>query len=272
MSLLQGAVLSQVSGGEGWPDDACLYQPYEDHQILLNESAPCLAVQVYIHMCGLDVKVISKMNAEFMSPTRKLPLLKCGNLVISEPTAITSLLKQKGYALGLNIDDGIQYDIKAYLELVNNVLVPAELFVTWADDTTYKQSTCKRYGSPYGWPLNNILCWMKRNEVLRYLDAVGWKKGRKTMTSLEDEVQRCCSALSEKLGDKEYFFGQQPTELDALVFGHLFTILTTRLPDNRLAETVQKFDNLVAFCRNIDKNFFAQDESDESPTRSGIDE
>nr|XP_039268504.1 metaxin-2-like [Styela clava]XP_039268505.1 metaxin-2-like [Styela clava] len=266
MSLLQGAVLSQVPGNEGWPDDACLYQPFEDHQILLNENAPCLAVQVYIHMCGLDVKVIYRTNAEFMSPTRKLPLLRCGNLVISEPTAIIGLLKQRGYALGGDLSESQQHDMKAYIELVNNVLVPAELFVTWMDDRTYKESTCKRYGSPYSWPLNTILCWIKRKEVMHYLDAVGWKKGKKTITSLEDDVQRCCSALSEKLGEKEYFLGNQPTELDALVFGHLFTILTTRLPDNRLAETVRKFDNLVAFCRNIDKNFFVQDDSNEIST------
>ena len=51
----------------------------------------------------------------------------------------------------------------------------------------------------------------------------------------------------------------RPTELDALVFGHLFTIITTKLPDNRLAESVKSFDNLVQFCKQIDRQFFGQD-------------
>ena len=50
----------------------------------------------------------------------------------------------------------------------------------------------------------------------------------------------------------------RPTELDALVFGHLYTLLTTKLPDNRLAETVKSFDNLVQFCETIDMTYFAK--------------
>ena len=32
------------------------------------------------------------------------------------------------------------------------------------------------------------------------------------------------------LENQRYFFNNKPTELDALVFGHLFSILTTALP------------------------------------------
>jgi len=53
-------------------------------------------------------------------------------------------------------------------------------------------------------------------------------------------------------------FTCRPTELDALVFGHLFTVITTTLPDNRLAKTVQQFNNLVAFCQNIERRFFKE--------------
>ena len=62
----------------------------------------------------------------------------------------------------------------------------------------------------------------------------------------------------------------RPTELDALVFGHLYTLLTTKLPDNRLAETVKRFDNLVRFCDTIDKTFFLKDIEDLG-TQSGGD-
>lgn len=47
-----------------------------------------------------------------------------------------------------------------------------------------------------------------------------------------------------------------PTELDAVVFGHLFTILTTTLPSPRLAEIVQKYGNLSELCRHIHEEYF----------------
>ena len=48
----------------------------------------------------------------------------------------------------------------------------------------------------------------------------------------------------------------RPTELDALVFGHLFSILTTPLPDTRLASIVRQHKNLVELCQTIDKEYF----------------
>ena len=48
----------------------------------------------------------------------------------------------------------------------------------------------------------------------------------------------------------------RPTELDALVFGHIFTILTTPLPDNRLASIVRQHKNLTDLCQGIDKEYF----------------
>ena len=52
----------------------------------------------------------------------------------------------------------------------------------------------------------------------------------------------------------------RPTELDALVYGHLFTLLTTHLPIKSLAHLVQSFPNLVEFCRRIDEDFFKETE------------
>ena len=52
------------------------------------------------------------------------------------------------------------------------------------------------------------------------------------------------------------FFYFRPTELDALVFGHLFSILTTPLPDTRLASIVRQHKNLVELCQTIDKEYF----------------
>ena len=40
------------------------------------------------------------------------------------------------------------------------------------------------------------------------------------------------------------------------MFGHIFTILTTPLPDNRLASIVRNHKNLTDLCQGIDKEYF----------------
>jgi hypothetical protein len=47
----------------------------------------------------------------------------------------------------------------------------------------------------------------------------------------------------------------RPTELDAVSFGHLSTILTTKLPDPRLSEVVRGYPNLVSHCNRIHSQF-----------------
>lgn len=53
-----------------------------------------------------------------------------------------------------------------------------------------------------------------------------------------------------------FSFTPRPTELDALVFGHLFTILTTQLISDVLSEKVKSYSNLIAFCRRIEQRYF----------------
>ncbi|VDN41665.1 unnamed protein product [Gongylonema pulchrum] len=54
-----------------------------------------------------------------------------------------------------------------------------------------------------------------------------------------------------------YFLGDSPTELDALAFGHLYTILTTELPNMELTNCLRRYANLTEFCQRIDKQYFA---------------
>ena len=61
-----------------------------------------------------------------------------------------------------------------------------------------------------------------------------------------------------KLQDLFLFSYFRPTELDALVFGHLFTILTTPLPDNRMSAIVRQHKNLVELCQTVDKEYFSR--------------
>ena len=55
----------------------------------------------------------------------------------------------------------------------------------------------------------------------------------------------------------------RPTELDAIVFGHLFAILNTPLPDNRLNSIIGEYQNLIELCRHIDVQYFQKSNDDD---------
>lgn len=64
-----------LSGQEGWDPYTVIYQPYEVEQLLLPDSAHCLAVQGFLKMLQLPFSVQYRMNAEYMSPSGKFRLI-----------------------------------------------------------------------------------------------------------------------------------------------------------------------------------------------------
>jgi len=252
--LANEALQIELGGGDPWPVDAQLYQPFEVEQILLNDNASCLAVQAYLHMLKLDFNVEMRANAEHMSPSGKLPFIRANNFVIAELDPIVSFVSNKGISLTEHLDSAQKADMRAYMTLVTSVLGNAELYLSWKDEVTASEVTIPRYGSVYPWPLSTLLSYQKKWSVCKKLTALGWLN--KSLDEVYQEVEQCCQALSERLENQRYFFNNKPTELDALVFGHLFAILTTPLPDARLANVVRQFKNLIDLCQHIDKEFF----------------
>ncbi|XP_076036792.1 metaxin-2-like [Oratosquilla oratoria] len=252
--LLTESISVELGAQEPWPNDVRLFQPYEVEQILLPDNAHCLAVQAFLKMCHLSYTNDMRGNAEHMSPSGKVPFIKAGAFVVAELDPIVAFVANKGVSLTDSLDTTQKADMRAYMSLVSNVLANAELYVSWVDPVTYEEVTRARYGSVYPWPLNKVLTRHKRGQILRKLRVLGWSK--KTLEEVYGEVEHCCSALSERLDNGQFFFGNRPTELDALVFGHLFTLLTTPLPDNRLATIVRSYSNLVRLCQHIEKDYF----------------
>ncbi|KAJ8926104.1 hypothetical protein NQ315_009961 [Exocentrus adspersus] len=253
MSLID-RITVELGAQEPWPKDVKLFQPYDVEQILLPDNANCLAVQAFLKMCHLEFQLELRANAESMSPTLKVPFIKAGRFVTAELEGIVQFVNGKGISLTDKLDANQKADMRAYMSLLHSVIEVAELYICWVDKETYNEVTSIRNGSIYPWPLNHIQNVIKRHQVIKKLKALSWYN--KTLEEVFQEVENCCEALSIRLDGKIYFFVDGPTELDALVFGHLFTILTTPLPRSDLANIVRKYPQLINLVKRIEDEYF----------------
>uniref|UniRef100_UPI00358F9DE0 metaxin-2-like n=1 Tax=Myxine glutinosa TaxID=7769 RepID=UPI00358F9DE0 len=251
------SLASQMAAAEPWPENASLYQLPTD-QILLSDAASCLAVQTFLKMCNLPVLVVYRTNAESMSPSGEVPFIHAGNHVVSELGPIVQFVRAKGHSLSESLDEQEKAEMKAYMELVNSSLLTAEMCILWCDKNVSSLISRPRYGSPFPFPLDIILARQKQREIVRRMKAVDWAE--KTREQIHDEVDQSCRALSQRLGNHKYFF-ESPTELDALVFGHLYSLLTTDIPGYSIPEIIRNYPNLTNFCKNIDAHYFSQNKA-----------
>lgn len=239
-------------------EEFILYHSIESDQMLLPETAYFIAVKTYFRMLDLPLTCESRSNAEFLSPngtTTKVPVLRCGTELVSEFRPIYQYLLGEGHSLWPeDCDPREQLKFRSALASMDDVFINAELYFCWVYDDVRTSITNSRYGCPYEWPLNHIQCWRKLREVKRSLEVDDYLDLE--MFDVMTIVKHHCEELSEKLGDQTFFNGKYPTEFDALIFGHLYAILSTNLRSQLLAEEINKKPNLVDFCKNIESTYF----------------
>ncbi|KXJ28324.1 metaxin-2 [Exaiptasia diaphana] len=248
------AVLTAFATEPGeWPEDVELYQP-DKSNMLLTDAAKCTSVEVYLKFCRLPYTSKFCQNAEFMSPNGEVPLLRAKKEIAGGTQAVFSYVQNKGLSTSNDLEPQEKAEMMAYISLVEMSLLPAELHMLWCNKDWSLRSR-HQYGNQYPLPLNVILSYKKKWSVWSYLRAINWHL--KTEQEVIEEFKRCCQALSEKLGDHNYFMQDRPTELDAIVFGHLYALLTRYQVNDSLSSVVRKHKNLMDFVNRIVENFMS---------------
>ena len=70
------------------------------------------------------------------------------------------------------------------------------------------------------------------------------------------DAEKCLTLLSNRLGDSKYFFGNQPTSLDAIVYSYLAPLLKTPFPNSTLQNHLKACTNLVTFVARISQKYY----------------
>ncbi|XP_028911842.1 metaxin-1 isoform X2 [Ornithorhynchus anatinus] len=192
-----------------------------------------LAVLTYARFTGAPLKV-HKIANPWRSPSGTLPALKTGDSgVISRPHGIITHLRRQKYNADYDLSARQGADTLAFVSLLEEKLLPV----------------------------------LRRN--LRRLQGLrGERDGRdeeEPEKELYREARECLTLLSQRLGRRQFFFGDSPASLDAFVFSHVALLLHVQLPSGKLQAHVRTLTNLTAFCTRILRLYFARDPGEFQP-------
>ncbi|KAJ3176315.1 metaxin 1 [Geranomyces variabilis] len=218
----------------------------------------CLASIAYLQWSEVRW-MVNECNNAAVSPRGELPMLRDGLLEPVVGTAkIIAHLKKKGHDLDQHLSATQVAECLAYTSLVEEKLYEALLFSWWLEAQNVMKSTRPTIAkSLRGWAGMRIPTQLqqKAEARLKKYRKVAYK-GKET-NEIYVLAREWYAALANKLGNQQYFFGDRPSSLDAVVFGHLALHCIPSLAEPTLFSILTfEFPTLHAYCDRLRTELF----------------
>lgn len=235
-----------------------LYVPLHKKQQLQEQSACCIGIQALLSALGINFEVTERQNAEWMSKNGQVPLLIGNNGskdIFSGWRKITEALETNEIVLCPEENRKEQKELFKMMDIIERV----ELYHSWCDPTTVGNVTKERYTKSLDAQFfaKYFIFKARQDQVHSYLQIYNWHKLKPK--EVMGRFREILSVFSTQLGNKKYLLGNRISEIDCLLFGHLYVILTTQyfsVLGPKLADIVHEFQNLVDLTSLIDREIF----------------
>lgn len=220
----------------------------------LPDASPFVVkVDAYLRMTGLEYEYEGGMQNLKKAPKGKLPLLEDDDKIIADSQFIIEYLKT---AKGADLDTWLADEERAISHLVTKSLDENLYFCLvhsrWVNEYTWPTVKANLF-SEMPFPLKHIVPAILRHGVISAQRKQGM--GRHSNEELLTIANHSFQSMSALLGDQRYFFGDQPSTLDAAAYGHLAAFISVSL-DNEFNAKAREYENLVAYCRNIEQQYY----------------
>jgi glutathione S-transferase len=187
------------------------------------------------------------------APKGKLPYIRDGEIVVADSTLIRMYLEKK-YSIDFDRtlstrDRGIAWSAEKMLE---DHLYWVLIYWRWVKDANFEKGP-KAFFKRAPALIRPLVMTMVRRKVRSNLHAHGL--GRHSEEETTAMATRSIDALSQTLGDSQYFMGSAPCGADATVFSFVAGVLCP-LFDSPVRDKMASTPNLVAYCDRMMKEFY----------------
>ncbi|CAG2163441.1 unnamed protein product [Oppiella nova] len=227
-----------------------------------------LQMLAFCRFSGVPIKTNATNNPFWSS----LPSFRHKTTKVFEMKKLIHYLKEQNYSADFNLSAKDISDVLAYEALLKAQLEPALMWLLWCDNNNYEQLMRGWYAKRLPFPTNYFIpnhYKTAAEKTVRSRFGGQALNGDVSDTMIESaiigEAQKCLTLLSERLKD-EYFFGQNPSSFDALVFGYLAPLLKVPTHNRILQNHIKSCDNLTKFVNKILSKYFPTHKDNNSKT------
>lgn len=216
-----------------------------------------LQMMLYIKFCGAPVDIIKSVSPS-RAPSGCLPAFTCSEGTFTNFSSMTAFLRKQNYSSDHDLSARQCSDVMAYEHLLQEKLLPALIYFWWVEPKSYHAVIHSWFYSHMQYPFK---IWVPSNkhkaatELIEVLvdepdDPIAVE------TQLLRQAQECLTMISNRLGEREYFFGRSPSAIDALLVAYLAMLLKVDLKMPALQNHVKACPNLSRYVFKCLQRFF----------------
>jgi glutathione S-transferase len=212
-----------------------------------------MKAEVLLKMSGLPYRVDTSGFAK--APKGKLPYVDDDGEIVADSTFIRWHLEKKH---GIDFDRGLSPEQRAtgwaFEKMAEDSLYWTILDARWVDDANFAKGPAKFFDRVPA-PVRPLVIAMVRRKVRKSLHAHGM--GRHSPTEITALATHGIDAIADFLGGKPYFFGSEPTGVDATMFSFVAGALCPTFESPRRA-AADRHDNLKRYVGRMTARFYPE--------------
>jgi len=219
-----------------------------------NLSNFCVKVETYLKMAGLPYKVVRTIPLK--GPKGKLPFIEDNGKSIGDSRFIIEYLKE---TYGDKVDEHLTTEQEAVSNamqrLIEDDLYWVVIYTRWGKrDINWAENKQAIFGAlpPV---VRDIIAFLARKQILKQFHGQGM--GRHSEEQIYHLGKQDLDTLSNFLGEKTWFMGENPTTLDASAFGSLVNILHCPI-QSPIKDHLKTLTNLMTFCERMKKQYYSE--------------
>ncbi|XP_034942670.1 metaxin-1 isoform X2 [Chelonus insularis] len=220
----------------------------------------CLQILAYARFCNVPLRINPTCNP-FRTPNGSLPVLHTGTNILNSVEGILNFFQEENYSPDRHLSPRQSAEIISYNYMLKESFYPALQFIWWLDQRNFTNLIRPWYAKAIPFPLNFYYPSKYEKQARSMMES--FYPNEEAMTVIENkiysEAQQCMTMLSTRLGDSDYFFGANPTSLDAMIYSYLAPLLKAPLPNPALQNHLKACTNLVKFVSRISQRYFEND-------------
>lgn len=226
----------------------------EKHVIIVHQFLPAWSIQAFMRFSNIPFTVNNSRYPRFAAHG-DLPNVQHGSMFVGADRAIAYLKRIGDHSLDDSLTDEQAAHLHALSTLVSTTLAEVEQWCLLHSDA-HNSLISSVLPAPLSWFVPRAIRqqWSSRLQSGNMIDA-RWVK------SVAMNAYRHLAALLAH-SDGPYFFGTQPTSLDALVFGHLATVRHL----HAAAWVVEAAPSLCEYYSHVVKVYFTSSSGSSSQT------